>query len=75
MAAKRTAYCFCPIVRTNLDRGMPLTFCYCGSGWYRQQWEFATGKPVRSIQIVRSILQGDDVCQFAIHLPPDLDAV
>ena len=68
---RRQAYCFCPLVRNHLDQGMPITFCYCGAGWYRQQWEGAIGQPVR-IEVVQSILKGDDVCQFAIHLPDDL---
>jgi effector-binding domain-containing protein len=68
---RRRAYCFCPLVRNHLDQGMPITFCYCGAGWYRQQWEGALGQPVR-IEVVQSLLQGDDVCQFAIHLPDDL---
>ena len=70
-AERRKAYCFCPIVRNHLDGGMPITFCYCGAGWYRQQWEGAIGKPVK-IEILQSVLQGDDVCQFAIHLADDL---
>ncbi|MBN1137420.1 MAG: GyrI-like domain-containing protein [Anaerolineae bacterium] len=69
-AEKRRAYCFCPIIRNHLDQGMPRTFCYCGAGWYRRQWEGATGKPVTT-EIVKSILNGDDVCQFAVHLPDD----
>lgn len=68
---KRKAYCFCPLVRNHLDQGMPITFCYCGSGWYRQQWEGATGQPVK-IEVVKSILKGDDECQFAIHLSDEL---
>jgi hypothetical protein len=68
---KRKAYCFCPIVRNHMDQGMSITFCYCGAGWYRQQWEGATGKPVK-IDVVKSVLKGDDVCLFAIHLSPDL---
>ena len=68
---RREAYCFCPLVRSHLDEGMPIAFCYCGAGWYRRQWEGATGKAVR-IEVVQSILKGDDVCQFAIHLPEDL---
>jgi hypothetical protein len=68
---KRAAYCFCPIIRTNLDKGMPVTYCYCGSGWYRQQWETATGKPV-TVEVVQSVLKGDAVCQFAVHLPENL---
>jgi effector-binding domain-containing protein len=70
-AERRSAYCFCPIVRNLLDEGMSPSFCYCGSGWFRRQWEGATGRPVR-IEIIKSILGGDDVCQFAIHLPQDL---
>jgi effector-binding domain-containing protein len=70
-ADRRRAYCFCPIIRSHLDEGMSPTFCYCGSGWYRRQWEGALGKPVR-IDIVESLLKGDDRCTFAIHLPDDL---
>lgn len=70
-AEKAKAYCFCPIIRNHLDEGMPTTFCYCGAGWYRQQWEGAVGKPVR-IEIVESLLKGDDRCTFAIHLPDNL---
>lgn len=70
-AERSRAYCFCPTVRDRLDQGMSTTFCHCGSGWFRQQWEGATGKPVR-IEIVKSIVRGDDVCRFAIHLPDDL---
>ena len=68
---KRKSYCFCPLVRNHLDNGMSITFCFCGAGWCRQQWEGAIGKPVR-IDVVKSVLKGDDVCQFAIHLPEDL---
>jgi effector-binding domain-containing protein len=68
---KRRAYCFCPLIREHLNAGMPPTFCYCGAGWYRQQWEGALGQPV-TIAIVKSILKGDDVCTFAIQLPDTL---
>jgi effector-binding domain-containing protein len=68
---KRAAYCFCPVIRTKLDKGMPITYCYCGAGWYRQQWETATGKPVR-VEVLQSVLKGDPVCQFAVHLSEDL---
>ncbi|HOU13307.1 MAG TPA: hypothetical protein PKZ84_09315 [Anaerolineae bacterium] len=68
---RRSAYCFCPLIRNNLDQGMSPSFCYCGSGWYRRQFEGAIGKPV-SIDIVSSVLRGNDVCRFAIHLPEDL---
>ena len=70
-AERRSAYCFCPIIRSRLENGMPPAFCNCGAGWYRQQWEGAIGRDVR-ISIVKSILRGDDACQFAIQLPDDL---
>jgi len=60
----------CVLVSNHLDQGMPTSFCYCGSGWYRRQWERAIGKTV-TIQVVKSILKGDEVCQFAIRLPDD----
>jgi len=66
--ARAAAACFCPIVRTKLQDGMPLTFCYCGAGWFRQQWEGATGVPVR-VEILGSLLNGDPECSFAVHLP------
>ncbi len=68
---KRAAYCFCPIIGIHLDKGISDTYCYCGSGWYRQQWQAATGLPV-SVKVVQSVVRGDDVCQFAAHLSKDL---
>jgi effector-binding domain-containing protein len=68
---KRAAYCFCPVIRNLLDKGMSITYCNCGSGWFREQWETATGKPV-TVDILQSVLKGDDVCLFAIHLSPDI---
>jgi hypothetical protein len=40
------------------------SYCFC------PLVEGAIGKPVR-IDVVKSVLKGDDVCQFAIHLPED----
>ncbi len=65
---RNKAYCFCPPIRENLDKGMSKTYCYCGSGWYRQQWEAATNKEVR-VEILTSILNGDDKCSFKVILP------
>jgi effector-binding domain-containing protein len=69
-AERRRAYCFCPLVRSHMEDGMPVSFCYCGAGWYRQQWEGAIGQPVR-MEIVKSLLKGDDVCEFAVYLPEE----
>ena len=55
------------MVRGHLDELSP-TFCYCGTGWYRRPWEGILDQPVR-VELVQSLLKGDDVCQVAIHLP------
>ena len=67
---KRKHYCHCAMVRNHLKEGISTTFCYCGSGWYRQQWEGILRKPVK-VEIQKSLLKGDDTCEFAIHLPLD----
>ena len=70
---RRQAYCFCPIVRANLEDGMSESFCYCSAGFERRQWETALGQPVR-IEVEKSLLKGDMECQFAIQLPKDQTA-
>lgn len=70
-ASKKKCYCHCTLVRTRLEEGMPDTYCYCGAGWYRQQWEGILGRPVK-IRLLKSLLRGDDNCQFAIELPEDV---
>jgi hypothetical protein len=65
---KRRAYCFCPIIRERLDEGMPRSFCYCGAGWERRQWEATVGGPVR-VRVLHSVLRGDDACTFGIEIP------
>jgi hypothetical protein len=66
-AEKRKHYCHCSIIKNHLDEMNP-TFCHCGAGWYRQLWEGILEKPVR-VEMLKSLPLGDDVCQFAIHLP------
>lgn len=67
---RRKAACHCSMIRDSLD-GISPTYCYCGAGWYRQFWEGVLGQQLE-IDLVKSLVKGDDVCQFAIHLPPDL---
>ncbi|MFX0114057.1 MAG: GyrI-like domain-containing protein [Candidatus Hodarchaeota archaeon] len=70
-AEKRKAYCFCPIIRNHLETDFPDTFCNCSAGWFRQQWEGATGESIPQIEVLESVLKGNDKCRFAIHLPDD----
>lgn len=72
-AARRAAYCHCSLVAHARQAGVTLsaTHCFCGSGWYDQLWEGILGRPV-AVEVVQSILMGDDCCTFAIHLPPGI---
>ncbi|MFX0179877.1 MAG: hypothetical protein ACFE78_06785 [Candidatus Hodarchaeota archaeon] len=69
---KKKNYCHCRFINENLDKGISPTFCYCGTGWYRQQWEGILRKPVK-IKILKSLLREDNTCEVAIHLPPELN--
>lgn len=68
---KRLSYCHCTIAKALMRSGKAVspTFCYCGAGWYKRIWEGILEKPVDKIEMLQSVCQGDDVCEFAIHLP------
>jgi hypothetical protein len=67
---KRSWYCHCSLMRDLIRSGQTVssTYCHCGAGWYHQLWEGILGTPVE-IDVIESVLQGDDRCSFAIHLP------
>lgn len=70
-AEKRYLYCHCHWVKAGIKHGMNLSpMCHCGAGHYKDFWEKVTGGPVE-VEIVRTILQGDDCCEFVIHLAGD----
>ena len=66
---KRQIYCHCPRIRDVLKSSETLspTYCYCGAGFYKGIWEEILRKPVE-VEMLESVLQGDDVCKVAIHL-------
>jgi hypothetical protein len=67
---KRQHYCHCPRVRDALKTQdtISTTYCYCGAGFYKGIWEEILGEPVE-VELLQSVLKGDDVCQIAIELP------
>jgi len=67
---KRRYYCHCPRVREGLGRepSLPEEYCCCGAGFYQGIWEEILGRPVE-VETLESVLQGDEVCKVAIHLP------
>ena len=67
---KRRLYCHCPRVRDEVgnDPKLPMEYCYCGAGFYKGIWQEILGQPVE-VEMLESVMQGDDVCKIAVHLP------
>jgi hypothetical protein len=71
---KRYYYCHCPWVREALLKSsQPVSpvFCDCSAGYYRAYWEIVLDQPIE-VEVVKSILNGDLICEFAVHLPRDV---
>lgn len=68
---RRVAYCHCPLARAGAATSpAPEPYCCCGGGWYGGIWEFIVERPVR-VELLRSVMRGDEDCTFAVHLPPE----
>jgi hypothetical protein len=68
---KRYHYCHCPWVKESLKNGasdIPGTFCNCSGGFHKKRWEVIFGQKLKA-EVIESVLQGDDWCKIAIHLP------
>jgi len=71
---KRYHYCHCPWVKESLKNGtsdIPGIFCSCSAGFHKKRWEAIFGQKLKA-EIIESVLQGDDWCKIAIHLPEDM---
>ena len=68
---RRAIYCHCPRIRDALNRDINIssTYCYCGAGYYKGIWEEILQRPVK-VELLESVLDGDDACKIAIHLSP-----
>jgi predicted hydrocarbon binding protein len=66
---KRQIYCHCPRVREalTLSERLPISYCYCGAGFYKGIWEEILQEPV-GVEVLESVLSGGEVCKVAIHL-------
>ena len=70
---KRYYYCHCPLARESIPSGkaMSRNLCYCSAGYNKRPFEIAFGKPLKA-KVIKSVLWGDSVCQFAIEIPREL---
>ena len=68
---KRRYYaCHCPFVREAILRGetdISANWCYCSGGFVKYPYEVILGKELK-VDLLQSVLKGDPVCRFAIHL-------
>ena len=58
--------CYCGSVSQSQEP-FSATYCHCSCGWYRQLFETLLGQPVR-VELLGSILQGAERCEFLVHL-------
>ena len=67
---KRYFYCHCPWAREAIrsEADVSPLFCNCSAGFHKRPWEVALDQPLQA-EVLESVLRGDSVCRFAIHLP------
>lgn len=71
---KRYYYCHCPWMKQAFlesDKPVSPVFCNCSAGYYRAYWEIVLDQHIQ-VEVVKSLLQGDSVCTFEVHLPKDI---
>jgi len=73
LARKRALHCHCPRIRDALLSSVPIsaTYCYCGAGFYKGIWEEVLQQRVE-VELLETVLRGDEVCKFAVYLPPSV---
>lgn len=68
---KQYYYCHCPWIReaflTN-DQPISPIFCNCSAGYFKNYWEAVLDQHVK-VELLSSVLNGDENCKFALHLP------
>jgi hypothetical protein len=68
---KRFYACHCPWARTALLDGnvqVAETFCQCSAGFHKKAFEAVFGQTLQ-VDVLETVVKGDERCRFAIHLP------
>jgi hypothetical protein len=68
---KKYYACHCSWVREAIKSGSPKispNFCYCSAGYHKRPFEIIFGQPVKA-DVIETVMKGDPVCRFAIHIP------
>lgn len=73
---KRYHYCHCGWIKASIPKSdeeqISSTFCNCSGGWHKIPFETIFGRTLR-VEVVKSVLKGDDICTFAIHIPEEIE--
>ena len=59
--------CFCGQVKGTTTPFPNMTYCQCSAEFNRQYFSSAFSKPVK-VELIRSVITGNDSCQFFIHI-------
>lgn len=76
-AKRQYHYCHCPWAKESLRKGVlkvPATFCQCSAGFHKKIYEAIFEEPLNAV-VIKSILNGDSECRFAIYLPETFSSV
>lgn len=68
-------YCHCPWARESLRNSsfkVSATFCQCSAGFHKKPYEMIFGQSIKA-EVLQSVLNGDEICRFAIYLPEIAD--
>ncbi len=71
---KRYYYCHCPWARESIKepgKTVSGTFCLCSGGFHKKMWEVIFRCELE-VEVLESILKGDQRCRFAIYLPEEV---
>jgi hypothetical protein len=71
---KRYLACHCPLARESLagpGPRVPALFCNCSAGFEKLPFGAAFGAEP-DVEVVESVLAGDDRCRFSIAIPPNV---
>jgi len=63
----KEGYCMCPLVENEIP-GLSPTYCNCSAGYVTEGIERATGRRVKSVEILESVKRGGKDCRFKIVL-------
>ena len=67
---KRYYGCHCPFAREAILKGNPSiseNWCYCSGGFVKHPYEVIFDKELK-VDMLQSVLKGDQICRFKIHL-------